>query len=190
MDANAETRKIISRINNTDDYYKVLNVDKKATTAQIKKEYRLIARIIHPDKCSLSGAEDAFKKLNAAHKCLSNEESRQHYDLTGGELNESGPGASPFGPDIFAEMFRNERGQSNFRTINLSDLLPKRLSALLNIPGVVPLLSLFVFIFAFRFLAWILSLSMYILPALYLTPAKVRWWLVLLILILSLFGYI
>lgn len=137
-----------------------------------------------------------FVQVNAAHKCLSNAETRQHYDLTGGEMSEDS-GQSPFGPggaDIFAEMFRNHgqggEGGAHFKTINLNDLLPARLSWILRLPGVVPLLVLLVAGLFFKLLSWLLSLSLYILAALYLTPAKVRWWLVLLILLLSLFGFI
>ena len=205
MDANtgtADAASLIKRINGTEDFYRILNVDKDATTAQIKKEFRLLARVVHPDKCSVPGAEDAFKKVNAAHKCLSNEESRRHYDLTGGEMNEDG-GQSPFGAggaDIFAEMFRNHAqagggdggggGNAGFRTINLNDLLPEKLQMVLKLPGVGPLLLIICGVLFFKVLAWLMSLSLYILAALYLTPAKVRWWLVLLILLLSLLGFI
>eukprot|EP00603_Paraphysomonas_imperforata_P015951 CAMPEP_0114458018 /NCGR_PEP_ID=MMETSP0104-20121206/4468_1 /TAXON_ID=37642 ORGANISM="Paraphysomonas imperforata, Strain PA2" /NCGR_SAMPLE_ID=MMETSP0104 /ASSEMBLY_ACC=CAM_ASM_000202 /LENGTH=141 /DNA_ID=CAMNT_0001630595 /DNA_START=88 /DNA_END=510 /DNA_ORIENTATION=- len=136
MTTNTDAESIINRINRTEDYYRILNVEKDATASQIKKEFRLLARIIHPDKCSVAGAEDAFKKVNAANKCLSNEESRQHYDATGSEINEDG-GQSPFGPggaDIFAELFRNHgqggaggAGGAAFKTVNLNDLLPERL---------------------------------------------------------------
>ena len=113
-----------------------------------------------------------------------------------------GGGQSPFGPggaDLFAEMFRNHQqggggGGAQFKTINLTDFIPTRLRWILQVPGVQPLvlflLALFGVSMVFKFLWWLLSLSMYILPALYLTPAKVRWWLVLLIVLLNLFGFI
>lgn len=63
METTADAKKIIMRITKTEDYYVILNVQKDATEAQIKKEFRLLARVIHPDKCSLPGAEDAFKKV-------------------------------------------------------------------------------------------------------------------------------
>lgn len=194
MTTTTDAKSIIKKINKTEDFYCILNVDKDATTSQIKKEFRVLARVIHPDKCSEPGAEDAFKKLNTANKCLSNEESRRHYDLTGGELNED-EGQNPFGPggaDMFAELFRNHgsNGTGNmggFKTVNLNDFLPERLRSSGWIPQVILIILLFVL---FKLLWWIVSLSLYILPALYLTPAKVRWWLVLMILLLSLFGFI
>lgn len=64
MAAAEDAKKIIKRITKTEDFYLILNVHKEASAAHIKKEFRVLARAIHPDKCSLPGAEDAFKKVN------------------------------------------------------------------------------------------------------------------------------
>lgn len=36
--------------NNVNDYYKILGVDKKATAEQIRKQYKKLARLYHPDR--------------------------------------------------------------------------------------------------------------------------------------------
>ena len=96
------------------DYYKILGVAKDADEASIKKAYRKLALQLHPDKCKLDGAEEAFKSISAAYNCLSTESSRRTYDMTGGEgpMGGGGGGRNPFegaGIDpneIFEQFFR------------------------------------------------------------------------------------
>jgi DnaJ-class molecular chaperone len=55
------------------DYYKVLEVSKNATTAEIKKAYRKLALKWHPDK-NQDNIEDAtkkFKEISEAYEVLS-----------------------------------------------------------------------------------------------------------------------
>lgn len=65
------------------DYYKILGVDKKATAAQIKKEYRKLARKYHPDVSKDSNAEQKFKEVGEAHEVLKDPEKRKAYDQYG-----------------------------------------------------------------------------------------------------------
>ncbi|MCG9793475.1 DnaJ C-terminal domain-containing protein [Flavobacterium algicola] len=66
------------------DYYKVLQIDKKATEAEIKKAYRKMARKYHPDlNPNDKVAEQKFKELNEANEVLSNPENRKKYDQHG-----------------------------------------------------------------------------------------------------------
>lgn len=90
------------------DYYKVLGVDKKADEAAIKKAYRKLALILHPDKCKLDGAEEAFKSVSAAYNCLSQQSSRSTYDMTGeeGPAGMGGGGGHPFAHADAEEIFR------------------------------------------------------------------------------------
>jgi DnaJ family protein B protein 12 len=52
---------LIARIKATDDFYKVLGVERDADDAAIKKAYRKAALQLHPDKCQLGGAKEAFR---------------------------------------------------------------------------------------------------------------------------------
>lgn len=66
------------------DYYKVLEVDKKATETEIKKAYRKLARKYHPDlNPNDKEAERKFKEINEANEVLSNAENRKKYDEYG-----------------------------------------------------------------------------------------------------------
>jgi molecular chaperone DnaJ len=63
------------------DYYAELGVDKNATSKEIKKAFRKLARESHPDNNPDDAAAEArFKEINGAYDTLSNEETRKEYD--------------------------------------------------------------------------------------------------------------
>ncbi|WP_264520885.1 DnaJ C-terminal domain-containing protein [Flavobacterium sp. N1994] len=66
------------------DYYKILEVPKTATEADIKKAYRKLARKFHPDVSpNDKNAEKKFKEINEANEVLSHPENRKKYDKYG-----------------------------------------------------------------------------------------------------------
>ena len=66
------------------DYYKILEIQKSATEAEIKKAYRKLARKYHPDlNPNDKTAEAKFKSINEANEVLSNVENRKKYDKYG-----------------------------------------------------------------------------------------------------------
>ncbi|MBA2463819.1 MAG: molecular chaperone DnaJ [Nocardioidaceae bacterium] len=75
----------------TKDFYKVLGVAKEASTDDIKKAYRKLARANHPDSHpGDQAAEDRFKTVAEAYDVVGDPDKRQKYDemrsLAGGRF--------------------------------------------------------------------------------------------------------
>jgi len=96
------------------DYYKVLDVAKNATDADIKKAYRRLAMKYHPDRNpGDKEAEERFKEAKEAYEVLADEQKRAIYDQHGHDgidaARQGGGGAGGFGGadfgDIFGEVF-------------------------------------------------------------------------------------
>src|SRR5882757_1051163 len=94
------------------DYYKLLDVARDATEADIKKAYRRLAMKFHPDRNPDDPeAEHRFKECKEAYEVLCDQHKRAVYDQFGhaGLEGNRGGGFSAgeaFG-DIFGEMFRD-----------------------------------------------------------------------------------
>jgi molecular chaperone DnaJ len=101
------------------DFYKELGVAKNATSAEIKKAYRKLARDLHPDKNpGNKRSEDKFKAVSEAYDVLSDDAKRKEYDearnlMSSGAFRGfpgagagAGPGAGAGGFDV-SDIFRN-----------------------------------------------------------------------------------
>lgn len=68
--------------NKMTDFYKVLEVDEKATQEDIKKSYRKLSLKYHPDKNNNSPESQAqFQKIGEAYETLGDNEKRREYDM-------------------------------------------------------------------------------------------------------------
>ena len=87
----------------SETHYDTLEVPETATPAEIKKAYRRLSLIYHPDKnrgnADISGK---FQKINEAYEILSDENKRREYDFE----RKSPFGSGPQARDI-DEFFNN-----------------------------------------------------------------------------------
>ena len=105
------------------DHYETLVVQRNASSDEIKKAYRKLARELHPDVNPSEQAQEKFKSVTHAYEVLGDEQSRRSYDSGG---SEAGFG---FG-DIFETFFggggsrgprsRAERGQDALLRVELT----------------------------------------------------------------------
>lgn len=92
-----------STVEIVEDYYEILNLEKTATSEEIKKAYRGLALQYHPDKNKEEGSNEKFVKINEAYETLSDEEKRRVYDLYGKE-------GGTMAEDPFASFFHRGGG--------------------------------------------------------------------------------
>jgi len=110
-------------------YYEILEVSQSADKTTIKKAYRKMAKMYHPDKNQGDEeAEHKFKLCNEAYQCLSDEKQREIYDRYGKEglQGMGGGGRSSSGFDdlgsMFEDMFSGFGGGGSRRRQNPADM--------------------------------------------------------------------
>ena len=89
--------------------YETLGVSQTASTEEIKKAYRKLARKYHPDINKDPKAEDKFKEINAAYEILSDADKRAKYDQ--------------FGDDMFGGQNFHDFTQSHGGAADLDEIL-------------------------------------------------------------------
>ena len=89
------------------NYYDVLGVDEKATSAEITKAFKDLAKKYHPDR---GGDKDKFQEINEAHDTLKSSQKRHDYD-TMRKFGGTRGGDHPFfNEDIFGDFFSGFSG--------------------------------------------------------------------------------
>jgi len=100
------------------DYYDVLGVPRDATDTDIKRAFRELARIHHPDM-SPADAGEKFREINEAYAVLSDRESRARYDRWG-HADDGAGGLSAVvdaAQEIINDVFRRRRGKQKGKDI-------------------------------------------------------------------------
>ena len=88
------------------DYYKVLDLARTATEAEIKKAYRRMAMKFHPDRNPDDAeAEGKFKEAKEAYEVLTDEQKRAIYDQHGHEGLAARGGGGQNAADAFSDIF-------------------------------------------------------------------------------------
>jgi curved DNA-binding protein len=77
------------------DYYQTLGVPRTASADDIRKAFRKLARLHHPDVAKdKKNAEEKFKEINEANEVLGDPEKRKKYDALGADWKQ-GPRPQP-----------------------------------------------------------------------------------------------
>ena len=117
------------------DYYSILCVDKNASEDEIKKSYRKLALLYHPDKnqgndeaCKM--ACEKFKDVSEAYSILGDKNKRSDYDSYGIIDGEQFGGEDPFQHfnEIFKDHINNFMNMKYENDININNIFN-------NIPG-------------------------------------------------------
>ena len=134
------------------DFYKILGVSDTASSKEITKTYRKLARKLHPDaNPNDQEAERKFKEISAAYDVIGDEKKRSEYD----EIRRLGPvgagfnsdfgsfrsGGMPFDiSDLFGNFFGNQPNMGRQRGLDLEASLS--LSFMEAINGITTTLTL------------------------------------------------
>ena len=62
------------------NYYEILNLNRNATTEEIREAYRKLAFKYHPDRNKESDTNERFLEISEAYEILKDSEKRKNYD--------------------------------------------------------------------------------------------------------------
>ncbi|GAA5798496.1 hypothetical protein HPULCUR_003900 [Helicostylum pulchrum] len=120
------------------NYYDILDVPRDAPKALIKKHFKKLSRVYHPDKNpGDSSASDKFMEIAQAYEVLSDDSKRQTYDRFGEEgvqqqeQQNQNSGNNPFG-GLFSQFFGGGQPQGKPKTANIEIPLYVTLEDLYN----------------------------------------------------------
>ena len=134
------------------EYYELLGINKSANENEIKKAYRKLAIIYHPDKSPADKKEEyteKFKQISEAYEVLSDPEKKKKYDMFGKDAANMENGGMPGGTDpfdIFKQFFgenMDEASGNGFQSFHMGGM-PGNMHGFMNgmqggnMPGGIP----------------------------------------------------
>lgn len=106
------------------DYYQILGVNKDATDEEIKKAYKKLVHMYHPDVSDVENAQEIMKEINEAYDTLSNQNRRKEYDIK--EFGIHANANFDFGKnqtisdDVFFDLFFGKMKTQNHEPMNIT----------------------------------------------------------------------
>ena len=76
-------------------HYEALGLSREMGASEAKKAFHKLALRLHPDKNKQPYAEEAFKRIEVAHRTISDDKLRREYDLTLPAVYSRGDGGGP-----------------------------------------------------------------------------------------------
>src|SRR5215218_6521022 len=99
------------------DHYATLGVSKTASSEEIQKAYRKLARKYHPDmNPDDATAKKKFQEVQSAFEVLSDADKRKRYDQFGADFDHMG--GAPGGPGRGAWRYNTGTGSGGPQTFN------------------------------------------------------------------------
>ncbi len=99
-----------------EDYYKILEVSRDASSEEIQKAYRKLARRYHPDmNPDDKAAKTKFQQVQRAYDVLNDAKKRQMYDQFGSDFESAGAGPGPGRRSAYG-------GGASFQDVDFSQL--------------------------------------------------------------------
>ena len=91
------------------DYYKILGIEQDADSESIKKAYKRLAKLHHPDlnPDDIESSEQKFKEINEAYHVLIDVNERKKYDQFGADFEQLGGGGARFEGDAILKLSRS-----------------------------------------------------------------------------------
>ena len=106
------------------DYYKILGLERSASSDDVRTAYRKLAKQYHPDRNpGNKQSEEKFKEINEAYQVLSDKEKRARYDQLGSAYsNWEQRGGGQQGDFDWSQWFGGQPGSSGGTRVEYGDL--------------------------------------------------------------------
>jgi curved DNA-binding protein CbpA len=117
------------------DYYSILGIPSSSSKLEIKKAYRRLALIWHPDKNHSPNSSNKFIEINEAYLILSDEEARVKYDYQFKTYNQNlfnSQSGNNLNEEFADPVFENWRKTARQQAENYSSLPFEKFSELLK----------------------------------------------------------
>jgi len=105
------------------DYYSVLNLNENSSDDEIKKSYRKLALLYHPDKnINNHEAELKFKEINEAYTILSDPKKKRNYDSSRSNnyAKYNNTNWSTFFDNTYGQYFKDSKAQDFFVDVRIT----------------------------------------------------------------------
>lgn len=108
----------LNKLGSEMNWYGILQVEQMVDVVTIKKQYRRLALLLHPDKNKFAGAEAAFKLIGEANRVLTDEAKRSTFDLKWrGVVRNAAPNSSLHQSNGNTSVQKDDRAAKNHQNI-------------------------------------------------------------------------